>query len=158
MPFKKPHHTSDKSCMKKDDDKFEILPRGLNIVWGNDSRYWRIPEEGPAELIQVSWLEVSGVVQITKAGTYSVSFEVKVKEDGFGWAGTDVLVMAKIGKTGKYRFQANRLSPGENIIPFKRLEIPVVGPSDLHFGLYEVWSGKWKGGLQIIKAVIQPLN
>lgn len=124
----------------------------INFEERNDFR------EGPAELIQVSWLEVSGVVQITKAGTYSVSFEVKVKEDGFGWAGTDVLVMAKIGKTGKYRFQANRLSPGENIIPFKRLEIPVVGPSDLHFGLYEVWSGKWKGGLQIIKAVIQPLN
>ncbi|WVZ18457.1 hypothetical protein V8G54_005779 [Vigna mungo] len=159
MPFKKPHHTSDKSCMKEDEDKFKIFPRGLNIVWGNDSRYWRIPEEGPAELIQVSWLEVSGVVPITKAGTYSVSFEVKVKEDGFGWRDTDVLVMAKIGRSGKYKYQANRLSLGQNnVIPVKQLEIPVVGSSDLHFGLYEVWSGKWKGGLEIIKAVVQRLN
>ncbi|QCE14142.1 Phloem protein 2-like [Vigna unguiculata] len=142
----------------QDGDKFEILPRGLNIVWGNDSRYWKIPEQGPAELTQVSWLEVSGVVHITKAMTYSVSFEVKVKEEGFGWNGTDVLVMAKIGKTGKYKFKVNNLSPGQNIvIPSEPLAIHVVGPSDLHFGLYEVWSGKWKGGLEIIKAVVQPL-
>ncbi|XP_047178196.1 protein PHLOEM PROTEIN 2-LIKE A9-like [Vigna umbellata] len=158
MPFKKPHHTSDENYITKDGDKFVILPRGLNIIWGNDSRYWKIPENGPAELIQVSWLEVSGVVNITKAATYSVSFEVNVKADGFGWKGTDVLVMAKIGRNGKYKFKANKLNHCQNIvIPYERLEIRVDVPSDLHFGLYEVWSGKWKGGLEIIKAVVQPL-
>nr|AGV54232.1 lectin [Phaseolus vulgaris] len=160
MPFKKPHHTLERSCIKKmDNDKFEIGPRGLNIVWGNDSRYWKIPENEPAELIQVSWLEVTGVVPITNAKIYTVSFEVRVKERGFGWEGTDVLVMAKIGKKGKYKFKVNSLSPGQNIvIPSEPLEIPVENPSDLHFGLYEVWSGKWKGGLEIIRAVVQPVT
>ncbi|RDX96974.1 Protein PHLOEM PROTEIN 2-LIKE A9, partial [Mucuna pruriens] len=110
--------------------------------------------QGPAELIQVSWLEVSGVVRISNIKKYKVTFEVKVKDDGFGWSGTDVLVMAKLGKSGRYKYKVTKLSPGENkIIPIDPLEISVnTQPVDLHFGLYEVWSGKWKGGLEIIKA------
>ncbi|KAL5146858.1 Protein PHLOEM PROTEIN 2-LIKE A9 [Glycine soja] len=175
MPFKKPHHTSDKnyitgatyiirddSNIQDDGGKFEIQPRGLNIVWGNDSRYWKIPEQGPAELIQVSWLEVSGVVNLPGVKKYRVEFEVRVKDDGFGWSGTDVLVMAKIGKTGKYTYKVTKLNPGETLnIPKSTdpLEIQVNKQSeDLHFGLYEVWSGKWKGGLEIVRALIKPLT
>ncbi|TKY73155.1 PHLOEM PROTEIN 2 A9 [Spatholobus suberectus] len=162
MPFKKPHHTSDRSCIiPLGGDKFEIQPRGLNIVWGNDSRYWKIPDQGPAELIQVSWLEVSGMVTVSNPKKYKVTFDVKVKDDGFGWNGTDVLVMAKIGKTGKYQYKVTNLTPGQNVtIPTEELLIEVTNstlPVDLHFGLYEVWSGKWKGGLEIIKAEVSPV-
>lgn len=142
---------------RQEGDKFVILPKGLNIVWGNDSRYWKVPEEGAAELTQVSWLEVSGVVKISNPKKYKVTFEVKVKEDGFGWKDTDVLVMAKVGRAGKYIYKATKLSPGSNInLPSDPLEIDVAKPSDLHFGLYEVWSGKWKGGLEIFRAVVSP--
>lgn len=114
---------------------------------------------GPAELLQVSWLEVSGVVTIKNPKTYKVSFEVTVKDDAFGWQGTDVLVMAKIGKKGKYKFKVNSLTPGQQniIIPQDPLELTVQNAqSELHFGLYEVWSGKWKGGLEILRAIVEP--
>nr|AFK44791.1 unknown [Lotus japonicus] len=159
MPFKKPHHTSDPSCIKPDDNGGYIIePRGLNIVWGNDDRYWKVTNQGPAELIQVSWLEVTGLVNVQKNKTYSVTFDVKVKEDGYGWKGTDVLVMAKLGKNGKYLYETANLTPGEKLTVPPRpggLEIKVdsnTTETQLHFGLYEVWSGKWKGGLEIIKA------
>ncbi|KAK7354370.1 hypothetical protein VNO80_19830 [Phaseolus coccineus] len=164
MPCKKPHHTSEGSNEQKGDGSFEILPKGLNIVWGNDPRYWNIPDTGAAELIQVSWLEVTGKVSIKDRGKYRVSFEVRVKEDGFGWQGTEVLVMAKIGKRGRYQFRVNKLSPSTHNIIIPQLDngpldIAVDNPpSDLHFGLYEVWSGKWKGGLQIIKATVEPVT
>ncbi|KAK7327722.1 hypothetical protein VNO77_21810 [Canavalia gladiata] len=162
MPFKKPHHTPEDRYITKVDDGYLIKPRGLNIVWGNDSRYWKIPEDGAAELIQVSWLEVSSIVSIKKAGKYRIKFHVNVKEDGFGWNGTDVLVMAKVGKMGKYVYKVANLSRdhGPLEIPLDEpLDIEVKNaneatPKDLHFGLYEVWSGKWKGGLEIIDAEV----
>ena len=118
---------------------------------------------GIAELIQVSWLEVSGQVAVEKGKKYVVKFTVKVKEDGFGWNGTRVLVMAKPGKNGKYQYKEVTLTPSgsELTIPSESdpLEISVrsdVSDSNLYFGLYEVWSGKWKGGLQIIGAKVEP--
>ncbi|ESW10394.1 hypothetical protein PHAVU_009G205600 [Phaseolus vulgaris] len=156
----KPHHTADTDAYEKQEDgSFTIVPKGLNIVWGNDSRYWKIPDDGPAELIQASWLEVTCVVPITVAGKYKVSFNVRVKENGFGWNGTPVRVMARSVKNGRYKYETDRLSPGENItIPSNSLVINVKHtPTDLHFGLYEVWTGKWKGGLEVIKALVQPV-
>lgn len=121
--------------------------------------------EDAAELIQVSWLEVSGVVPVEKNKKYNVKFHVNVKADGFGWNSTKVLVMAKVGKRGSYNFREATLKPGDKnlIVPDNNnpLEIEVAaGASDtyLHFGLYEVWSGKWKGGLEIIKAEVVPVN
>nr|KYP61857.1 hypothetical protein KK1_016369 [Cajanus cajan] len=65
--------------------------------------------------------------------------------------------MAKVGRAGKYIYKATKISPGCDMsIPSDSLEIDVAKPSDLHFGLYEVWSGKWKGGLQILRAVVSP--
>lgn len=115
-------------------------------------------------MIQVSWLEVSGKVGVEKNKTYAVTFHVDVKQDGFGWNGTEVLVMAKIGKKGQYVYKvANYLAPGKSLtIPREsdsQLEIQVGQDEtdlELHFGLYEVWSGKWKGGLEIKNAEVVP--
>jgi len=66
--------------------------------------------------------------------------------------------MAKVGKKGPYKYEVVKLDCGRKTIPeVKDLEIDVkVGERDLelHFGLYEVWSGKWKGGLKIYKAEV----
>jgi hypothetical protein len=113
-----------------------------------------------AELTQVSWLEVSGKVQVVDKGKYTVKFEVEVKPEGFGWGtSTDVLVMAKVGKKGTYKYEVVHLECGtpKTTIPKDeaKLEIEVSGEEkELHFGLYEVWSGKWKGGLKIYNAVV----
>jgi hypothetical protein len=168
MPFKKPHQTAENNPVniKQIFNGWEIMPKGLNIIWGNDLRYWKtITNEGGAELIQVSWLEVSGKVGPVHVGeTYVVKFHIEVKDTGFGWTGTEVLVMAKIGKKGPYKYKSVKLACGDkDRIPKEDGELKItVGSNqgepekdpDLHFGLYEVWSGKWKGGLIIKKAEI----
>ncbi|KAG5621924.1 hypothetical protein H5410_007142 [Solanum commersonii] len=37
---------------------YKIYPKALNIVWGNDKRFWKLPkyEKDGVELIQVNWL------------------------------------------------------------------------------------------------------
>ncbi|KAI9126761.1 hypothetical protein K1719_002357 [Acacia pycnantha] len=167
--MKKPHHLSEKDCLwKQNDGSYVIYPRGLNIVWGDDSRYWNLDKssmEGVATLIQVSWLDVSGVVDIQPGKKYCVRFEVKLKPDAFGWTGSPVLVMAKAGKRGKYVFSEISLTNSQEykFIPSsEQSQVIVEVPQDLtdpklYFGLYEVWSGKWKGGLQISKVKIDVL-
>ncbi|CAI8587239.1 unnamed protein product [Vicia faba] len=164
MPFRKPHQTADPQFIKKNNTGYEIKPRGLNIIWGNDLRYWKITSDDHAELIQVSWLEVSGKVVIEGGKTYKVKFDVEVKENGFGWDNTPVLVMAKIGKKGAYLYKEVKLVCNKSqTIPDDNESLTItVGQQsndlELHFGLYEVWSGKWKGGLVIKKAQVLQIN
>jgi hypothetical protein len=111
-------------------------------------------------------LEVSGKVGPVHVGEeYVVKFDVAVKDTGFGWTGTEVLVMAKIGKKGPYKYKPVKLAcpepdcripkeDGELQITVERKQGEAEKDLDLHFGLYEVWSGKWKGGLIIKKAEI----
>ncbi|CAL5186829.1 unnamed protein product [Lathyrus oleraceus] len=161
MPFRKPHQTSDSKYIDTKVNGYEIGPKGLNIIWGNDLRYWKITQDEYAELIQVSWLEVSGKVSVERGKTYNVKFDVEVKANGFGWENTPVLVMAKIGKKGSYQYKEVRLACGKaQTIPedYNNLTVTVGGQEndlELHFGLYEVWSGKWKGGLIIKKAEVK---
>ncbi|XP_019414321.1 PREDICTED: protein PHLOEM PROTEIN 2-LIKE A9-like isoform X2 [Lupinus angustifolius] len=163
MPFKKPHHTTDPHYIfQQESGSYLIKPKGLNIIWGNDDRYWNVQED-VAELIQVSWLEVSGAVPVIKGKKYKVRFHVRVKADGFGWNNIQVLVMAKVGRRGNYEFKPTTLKSDNNevIIPSQNdLEInvePDASDNLLHFGLYEVWSGKWKGGLEILNAEVIPV-
>lgn len=118
---------------------------------------------GEATLIQVSWLDVSGMVSVERGGVYRVSFEVEMKPDAFGWNGSPVLVMAKLGKKGAYDYREVTLTSNSKIIPDpnpqqKQLDVTVpsnLSEKDIYFGLYEVWSGKWKGGLVIKKAKLE---
>ncbi|KAJ7969289.1 Phloem protein 2 [Quillaja saponaria] len=149
---------------------FMIFPRGLTIIWGNDSRYWRIPKETDpnpeAELIQVSWVEVTGKVPVKAGKKYEISFDVALKSDAFGWNGSQVLVMAKIGKGGKYSHKSAALdaptrTPNQKFqVPVPKLEISVPENTEnpeLYFGLYDVWNWKWKGGLVIYNAVVKEI-
>ena len=96
-----------------------------------------------------------------KGKKYKITFKVSLKPDSFGWNGCQVLVMAKVGKKGSYEYKEVSLTQtGEKIIPPEDLVLEV--PRDaqdpqLYFGLYEVWSGKWKGGLEIHHAIVQPV-
>ncbi|XVF87084.1 hypothetical protein PTKIN_Ptkin18bG0092000 [Pterospermum kingtungense] len=173
----KPHHDAEADAIEKDQDPIIFNPRGFNIVWGNDSRYWRIPPRSSlninnnvaeaAELNQVSWLEVTGSVQLMPSASYQISFKVSFKGDAFGWSGAPVFLMAKVGKKGKYKWR--RLKELENL-PKTPTEVPsndnpfiidkVLDQPDtrLYFGLYEVWSGKWKGGLRVHEAIVKKKN
>lgn len=118
-----------------------------------------------AELKQVSWLEVTCSTDNVEVGeTYRVGFNITMRPDAFGWDGIDVYVMAKVGKKGKFtsmKVSLGEIGPNETpiTIPKEPLEIFVAHSTPkecrtIHLGLYEVWSSKWKGGLQIHDAFI----
>ncbi|GKV47222.1 hypothetical protein SLEP1_g54139 [Rubroshorea leprosula] len=92
-----------------------------------------------------------------------------MKSDAFGWANSPVFLMAKVGKRGKYIWK--RLSQLEQC-PREPMDVPdpnsnnsfrIDVPADasdprLYYGLYEVWSGKWKGGLRIHGATVKEIQ
>ncbi|XP_059625198.1 protein PHLOEM PROTEIN 2-LIKE A9 [Cornus florida] len=171
MASNNPHYEADptaKEVIKRDPYDCKIFPRGLNIVWGNDDRYWRMTtnkNESVAELLQVCWLEVSCSIPLVLKKRYQIGFTVSLTSDAFGWSGCHVFIMAKLGKKGKYIWKklllTTQTDKAEFQIPEENLfmEVPsqVASEDDrtLYFGLYEVWSGKWKGGLRIHHAFIK---
>ncbi|KAF2286844.1 hypothetical protein GH714_031971 [Hevea brasiliensis] len=117
MSTNKPHHEAiSKDVEKKQETLTWVFkPTVLNIVWGNDPRYWRMPtgKDSAAELLQVCWLEVTASIndqEIVKGRTYEIRFHVEMKEEAFGWNGCPVFMMAKIGKNGKYKWKRINLS------------------------------------------------
>lgn len=124
----------------------------------------------PVELLQVSWLEVTATVKLNPGKVYEISFQVELAPDAFGWRDIQAFLMAKVGKKGKYKWTRVKLAqdsnagknfkiPDTNGQPF-RIESAGTPDSDntLHFGLYEVWSGKWKGGLKIYEANVEDVT
>ncbi|CAN6545811.1 unnamed protein product [Malus baccata var. baccata] len=171
----KPHFQAEQDDeVKQEGNKYIFRPRGLNIVWGNDERYWKLPKKKqskdeptePAELIQVSWLEVTGSCSLSIAKKYEISFDVELAPDAFGWRDIQAFLMAKVGKKGKYVWTKVKVAaqdpkvgkfkiPDDNG-PQMTIEVPSNAPDNtVYFGLYEVWSGKWKGGLKIHQASVK---
>lgn len=117
----------------------------------------------PVDLVQVSWLEVTGSRENLAPGkTYEIGFKISLTQEAFGWNGSKVYVMAKLGRRGKYTWKRASLDSFTNGIP---VEIPLANEklkiqttnseTSIYFGMYEVWSGKWKGGLKIHNAYIR---
>ncbi|XP_071920284.1 protein PHLOEM PROTEIN 2-LIKE A9-like isoform X2 [Coffea arabica] len=122
------------------------------------------PSDGkPAELLQVSWLEVAGSVDADPQKTYDVSFRVSLTPDAFGWGSYPIYIMVKRGKFGKFDWKKVYLTNCDGINRIHLTGKSVQngrenqGSTDrkLYFGLYEVWSGKWKGGLKIHDVTIR---
>ncbi|KAA0043222.1 protein PHLOEM PROTEIN 2-LIKE A9-like [Cucumis melo var. makuwa] len=178
--YSSPHFNGDPKAIEKAKNKKTIIyPKGFNITWGNDKRYWRLPRQSrnlkessaAAELLQVSWLEVTCWTDNVEIGkSYKVGFNVSMTAAAFGWKGCDVYIMAKIGKAGKFVYKKmcldSKASDDQNKfnMPEDDLIITVKPPSSspgdnrLYFGMYEVWSGKWKGGLKIHHAFVEKVG
>ncbi|KAI8001892.1 F-box protein PP2-B11 [Camellia lanceoleosa] len=87
--YSNPHWKADSCLIKK--DPFNVPARGLNIVWGNDSRYWqwnkikeeerKIQAEEVAVLLQVNWLEVTGKIDLNNSfvanKAYTIYYVIK---------------------------------------------------------------------------------
>ncbi|XVE70511.1 hypothetical protein DITRI_Ditri10aG0078100 [Diplodiscus trichospermus] len=179
MATSKPHHDAETKAIAQNQDYFELKPRGLNIVWGKEPRYWRIPPrtssstgsdgDEAAELVEVQWLEIAGSVKpLIPPTSYQITFVLSFKADASGWSGSSpVHLMAKVGRNGRYKWK--RLLELEKF-PKEPTEFPssndpfvINVPKDqidttLYFGLYEVWSGNWKQGLRVHKAVIKKMH
>lgn len=122
------------------------------------------PDEA-AELLQVCWLEVRGNIASNERGNkYRISFTVELKSDAFGWNNCPVYVMAKYGKKGKYQWKKYQLQDSQDPNKSQTLTLEMKPPQDckeednIFFGLYEVWSGKWKGGLLLYSALVENLG
>ncbi|KAI9122597.1 hypothetical protein K1719_006437 [Acacia pycnantha] len=83
---------------------FKVPVRALNIIWGNDTRFWRfknLPDDETrmiglkegAWLVQVNWIEVTGRVKKAELykeansvkKTYGIYYLIKFRADAFGW-------------------------------------------------------------------------
>ncbi|WOL15718.1 Phloem protein 2-like [Canna indica] len=170
----KPDDKDKKEAIIKRDGNTIIRPKGLDVTWGKDTRYWTVKGEGEnevRELLQVSWLEVTGSILLEdlgleKGSCYTLSFRVSLKSDAFGWNGCPVYLMVKDPKEGKYQWKNADLSllpKDENkttTIPINKLTFQIPSSYDkkstLSFGLFEIWRGRWKGGLRIHEVIISP--
>lgn len=125
----------------------------------------------PVELLQVSWLEVTATVGLNPGREYEISFQVELAPDAFGWRDIQAFLMAKVGKKGKYTWTKVKLAQDSNVgrftipdtngngRPFRIKSLDMKDADNtLHFGLYEVWSGKWKGGLKIYEANVEDVT
>lgn len=121
----------------------------------------------------VSWLEVTGSFEKIESGkTYRIGFKISFKPEAAGWDEAPVFMSAKIGKKGKTVWKRiksvnqnfGKLKGGSEPINIPdesdgRFEISV-SPASLNpdtmlqFGLYEVWTGRWKTGLLIHEAFV----
>ncbi|KAL1562531.1 protein PHLOEM PROTEIN 2-LIKE A9-like [Salvia divinorum] len=171
MSTPNPHHVGAPSLeLELVQKRMEIKPKDLSIVWGKDNRYWSVSEDGAAELYQVSWLEVTGCVSKTDPDKkYEVGFRISLTADAFGWSGSPVYILVKRGKTAKFKGHKFSLDTPKDNDDIKAEIDPINIPttdedadakeenSKVYFGLYEVWRGKWKGGLKIHHAFIQEI-
>ncbi|KAK6154805.1 hypothetical protein DH2020_009053 [Rehmannia glutinosa] len=135
----------------------------------NDERWITvICRKSAAELNQVYWLEVTGCVDKTRGDKiYEVGFHVSLTPDAFGWGDVPLYLMVKRGKDGKFVWKKFFMDhhtddQGRCYITGNSTQAQNMGAQDsdvskLYFGLYEAWSGKWKGGLKIHHAVIREL-
>ncbi|KAL3632337.1 hypothetical protein CASFOL_025321 [Castilleja foliolosa] len=168
-----PHYAGNSSIQfeVQDDNKKEmrIPAKDLNVVWGKDPRYWKIPDDDKSslELNQVYWLEVTTCVDKTNPKkVYEVGFDVSLSADAFGWGDAPLYLMVKRGNAGKFVWKKYPMTiPSYNTEEHREIK----GRSSLdqesedpcpklHFGLYEVWSGKWKGGLKINHAFVREVT
>ncbi|OWM72749.1 hypothetical protein CDL15_Pgr024801 [Punica granatum] len=125
----------------------------------------KVRSSSVCELKQVCWLEVTGAVGVRTGKKYEIGFRVSLKPDAFGWGETPLYLMAKLGKQGKYKKKSIYLQDEQREkefdVPKDRFVIEVsstLEDSTIYFGLYEVWSGKWKGGLQIHYAFVKEVT
>ncbi|XP_031262341.1 protein PHLOEM PROTEIN 2-LIKE A9-like [Pistacia vera] len=148
----------------------KIYPRDLKFTWGDNPSYWKLPEQsqnGPAELKRVCWLQVTGTTQVETGKSYIIKFNVTLNPGAFGWNGLPLFLIAKT-HDGNYTWQMiDPLKPPPatgtgtvSDIPTdgKQFTVqipPGVGKQELFFGLYEIWSNRWKGGLLINYASVK---
>ena len=117
---------------------------------------------GVARLLQVCWLEVTGTLDVKPNKRYKVSFTVTLTPDAFGWSNYPVCIMARALNT---RYIVKKVMLSDCITEVQPFSIPKGGlivatdgtQNKISFGLYEVWSGMWKGGLKIHSACVEEM-
>jgi len=119
-------------------------------------------------MLEVCWLDVTGSMTATKGKAYEISFILSMNEENsFGWE-DPVYVMARIGEEGEYtrvKIDLSKLGLKEEEFPAEKCRVQFRSGEDaennkktLYFGLYEVWTNNWKGGLRIHEAIVREVT
>ncbi|GLU22625.1 hypothetical protein SLE2022_386870 [Rubroshorea leprosula] len=165
------HQEADSNAIQTMDGSYLLTPKAFDIVWGNESKYWRIPSDTwagiPAELLQVWWFELSGSVPVIPGKKYRISFKLGFNPNSVGWKAHPTFLMAKIGKSGQYVWKSlkevERMPRGPIDLPGHcnpcEIEVPPSAlDTTLYFGIYEIWSGREKRGLLVYSASVKEVK
>lgn len=143
----------------------KVPVKALDITWGNDTRFWQqidltdhdTQEIGFKEgmlLLQVNWIEVKGNLNITPTEDtkYEIYYMVKFRVDAFGWHSAPI----------KFKVRHKGEETHSNItilesyrekhdvwheIPGGEFSVASKDPVNVEFGIFEVDSDWWKGGM-----------
>ncbi|MCO5611392.1 hypothetical protein L7F22_065645 [Adiantum nelumboides] len=154
--------------------------RDLNIVWGDDPRYWRWEAQPDSWFVEsaflrnVCWFEVHGAFQgVFLPGAYTVSFLMKFSEPIRGWAGAPVkfslstttghIVESQRFFSGQQNQGLSNLAPLRSLTSCSWLELDI-GHFDVHqempiglkFSMMEIEGGTWKNGVLLDCVKIHP--
>ncbi|KAJ4827515.1 hypothetical protein Tsubulata_038361, partial [Turnera subulata] len=161
-----PHHPE--VCM--------IPVRALNIVWGNDPRFWKPIKLSELEtmftgfnegvmLLQVNWIEVTGKLSTSNLMVppntkCEVRYVMKFQVDAFGWH--SVPIKFKVSLNGKETLKSVLLEPYKekhgvwHEISGGEFTFPGNSTGAVEFVLLEVESSWWKGGMEEGSQYSQP--
>ncbi|RYR14106.1 hypothetical protein Ahy_B04g070749 [Arachis hypogaea] len=157
---------------------FSVGVRYLTITWGNQRRFWKEFDNisdpfcglGEAKLlVQVNWLEVTGKLSMGELKrhngdsikTYEIFYVVSFNEDAYGWHSAPVKFTVKprveplpfievnLEEYRKKHGQWHEISGGR---------FPVSGEKYVEFGMYEVETAWWKGGMHLAGVIIKAVN
>ncbi|XP_028759285.1 F-box protein PP2-B11-like [Neltuma alba] len=140
------HWKGDASVGKEPETGTIIVPvRALNIIWGNDSRFWRFQDlprdetmmiglKESAWLVQVNWIEVTGKVRksdlhkepgsVTK---YGIFYIIKFRADAFGWHSVPIKFKFRLTTTSaKQQPQPHYHSTDDNLTIDKEDEKSII--------------------------------
>ncbi|KAJ8631256.1 hypothetical protein MRB53_024579 [Persea americana] len=156
----------------KINQEIHVSPKALNIIWGNDSRYWQwtllqknesnFPHG--AELLQVNWIEVTGKLDFSHLRPneeYEIVYVLKFKVDAFGWHScpikfkattTDGQATEKSEMLESYR----KVSETWHEVSGGEFKVNSTQEGAVHFGMYEIGSDWWKGSMILKEVKIRP--
>lgn len=164
-----PETATEPALSQDADGKTTFKPNNLSIVSEEESKAWTISERDvTAEMLEGCWLDVTGSKTATKGKAYEISFILSMnKENSFGWE-DPVYVMARIGEEGEYtrvKIDLSKLGLEKKELPEEKCRVEFGSDENaennektLYFGLYEVWTNNWKGGLRIHEAIVRELT
>ncbi|WOL17810.1 hypothetical protein Cni_G26610 [Canna indica] len=174
------------ALVKADKDMIHISVKAMKITWGSDGRFWswiqlpkdKLPKDlskdevgfdSAAELLQVSWLEVTGALdlanhkhQLSPSKTYEVIYHIKFKADAFGFSKVPItlLLVTPDGKREKIsEMMETHRNRGVDLwheIYGGEFRVPATVTGKVEFGVLEVESQRWKGGMIFAGVTIRP--
>lgn len=149
--------------MEKDEQEIRIPAKALNIIWGNDSRFWKWIQlkdkqslfTDAAELLQVNWIEVTGKLDFSELHPqkqYEIVYVVRFNVDAFGWHTTPIKFKVTtsdghVSEVSEILEPYRKIGDVQHEIRGGEFTVPSSGTGQVYFGMYEVNSDWWKGSM-----------